>query len=108
MSSRTKVGAMRHRVHVQEPIEAQDDTGQPIVTWQTVLENEPADFMPTGGMESMRGRQLEAGTKAIFRVRYKPVYTTQMRVLFDDVGYGITYINKVDGLRKFIELVATT
>ena len=51
MSSRTKVGAMRHRVHIQEPIEAQDDTGQPVVTWQTVLENEPAGFMPTGGME---------------------------------------------------------
>lgn len=106
--TRSKTGSMRHRVTIEEPVETQDDTGQPIVTWSAFANDVPADFMPTGGMESMRGRQLEAGTKAIFRVRYRPGFTTQMRVVHENIGYGITYVNQVDGLRKFIELVTTT
>ena len=56
----------------------------------------------------MRGRQLEAGTKAIFRVRYRPGYTPEMRIQYDGNNYGITYVNQVDGLRRYIELVCTS
>lgn len=103
-----KTSSMRQRITIQQPIETQDETGQPVVTWSNFLTNEPAEFTPTGGIESMRGRQLEAKTKAIFRVRYRSGYTTQMKVVFDGVSYGITYVNQVDGLRRHIELMVTS
>lgn len=101
MKSRIK----RHRITVQQPVETQDATGQPVVSWSDVFLNEPADWTPTGGVETMRGRQLEAGTKGIFRVNYRTGYTPQMRVVYEGINYGITYVNQVDGLRHEIELL---
>ena len=98
----------RHRITVQTPTSTVDADGQPIVTWLNWLTNEPADFMPTGGTESMRGKQLEAGTKGIFKVNYRDGYTTQMRIIHNGTTYGITYANPVDGLRYEIELLVIT
>ena len=102
------VGAMRQRCNVQSVSESLDASGQPVVTWANWLENEPCQFLPTGGNESMRGRQLEAGTKAIFRVRYRSGYVPEMKVVYDGTSYGITYVNQVDGLRRYLELVCVT
>jgi len=103
-----KVGAMRPRCTIQQPTEAVDSAGQPVVSWTNYVVDEPCDFMPTGGTESMRGRQLEAATKAIFRVRYRSGYQPEMRIVFNSTNYGITYVNQVDGLRRYIELVCVT
>ena len=101
-------GRKRHRITIQEPVESQDATGQPIVTWSTVWADEPAEFVPMGGIEAMRGKQYEAGTKAMFKVNYRTGYTTKMKVVFDSVSYGITHVNPVDGLRREIELLVAT
>ena len=104
---RTKPGAKRHRVTIQTPTATQDEAGQPIVTWSTFYASEPAEFIPTGGIESMRGKQLESGTKGIFKVNYRTGYTTQMRVVHNSVNYGITHVNQVEGLRREIELMVS-
>jgi SPP1 family predicted phage head-tail adaptor len=103
-----RVGAMRHRCTIQQPTETIDAAGQPVVSWTNYVADEPCDFVPTGGNETMRGRQLEAGTKAIFRVRYRSGYEPEMRIVFNSTNYGITYVNQVDGLRRYIELVCVT
>lgn len=105
--TRFRVGAMRHRCTIQQPTETLDSAGQPIVTWSAYVANEPCEFQPTSGFESMRGRQLEAGTRAIFVVRYRSGYTPKMRILFDGETYGITAINPVDGLKKYLNLVCS-
>ena len=102
-----RIGALRHRCTIQQPTETQDAAGQPIVTWGPYVVDEPCEWQPTGGFGSMRGRQLEAGTRAVFRVRYRSGYTAKMRVSFDGETYGITAINPVDGLRKYILLVCS-
>jgi SPP1 family predicted phage head-tail adaptor len=98
----------RHRVTIQAPTETLDATGQPVVTWTDVWTDEPAEFKPMGGVESMRGKQYEAGTKGVFRVNYRDSYTVQMRVVHNSVNYGITNVNQVDGLRREIDLVVKT
>lgn len=103
-----KVGAMRQRCTVQQVTETQDASGQPVVTWSNYVVDEPCQFIPTGGTETMRGRQLEAATKAIFRVRFRSGYQPEMRVVYGSTNYGITYVNQVDGLRRYIELVCVT
>ena len=105
--ARFRTGAMRHKCTIQQPTETQDASGQPVVSWTNYVANEPCEFNPTSGIESMRGRQLEAGTRAIFTVRYRAGYTTKMSVLFDGERYGITAINAVDGLRKYLEIVCS-
>jgi SPP1 family predicted phage head-tail adaptor len=101
----SKFKIKRHRITFQQPTETQDSTGQPVVTWSNFRTNEPADFTPTGGTESMRGRQLEAGTKGIFVVNYRTGYTTKMQIVHDGVSYGISNIQPVDGLRREIEIM---
>lgn len=104
----SKPNRKRFRITIQEPVEALDDAGQPIVTWDDFLADEPAEFTPMGGVEVMRGRQLEAGTKAVFKVNFRTEYTTQMRVLHDGEYYGITHINPVNGMRRELELITKT
>jgi SPP1 family predicted phage head-tail adaptor len=104
--SRSKI--KRHRITFQTPVESQDATGQPVVTWQNFRTNEPADFQPTGGTEVMRGRQLEAGTKGIFTVNYREGYTGQMQIVHNGIDYGIIYVGAVDGLRREIEIMVRT
>jgi SPP1 family predicted phage head-tail adaptor len=105
--TRHRIGGMRHRCTIQTPVETQDASGQPVVSWVNYVANEPCEYQPTSGIENMRGRQYEAGTRAIFIVRYRAGYTPQMSVLFDGERYGITAVNRVDGLRKYIELVCS-
>jgi SPP1 family predicted phage head-tail adaptor len=55
----------------------------------------------------MRGRQLEAGTRAVFRVRYRSGYTIQMRIVYQGETYGITAVHMVDGLRNYIDIICS-
>lgn len=95
---------MRHRCTVQSVVETQDSAGQPVVSYSDVFVDEPCQFLPTDGVEIMRGRQLVSNVKATFRVRYRDGYTPTMSILFNGNRYGITNINQVDGLRRYIEL----
>ena len=102
------VGSMRQRCTIKTPTETLDSAGQPVVTWSTFLENEPCQFVPTGGTESMRGRQYTDCTRAVFRVRYRAGYSPLQKITYNGTDYGITYVNDVDGLRRYIELVCTS
>jgi SPP1 family predicted phage head-tail adaptor len=102
-----RTGALRHRCTIQQPTETVDAAGQPVVSWSSYVVDEPCKFEPTAGIESMRGRQLEAGTRAVFRVRYRSGYTVQMRLIHDGETYGITAINKVDGLRNYLDIICS-
>jgi SPP1 family predicted phage head-tail adaptor len=103
-----RLGSMRQRCTIQQPTETVDDAGQPVVSWSDFLVNEPCQFIPVSGNETMRGRQLEVGTKAIFRVRYRAGYRPDMRISYGGEYYGITYVNQVDGLRRYLELMVVT
>jgi len=106
--TKSKAADMRHRITVQTPATTIDADGQPIVTWSNFASGIPAKFTPLGGTESMRGRQLEAGTKGVFTVNYRDGYTTQMRVIHKGINYGITHVNEVAGIQRFIELMVKT
>ena len=102
---RVQAGKKRHRVTFQSPTETLADNGEPVVTWTDFRTSEPAEFTPYGGNEVIRGRQVEAGTKGIFRINYRSGYTTQMRIVHQGVNYGIAHINKVEGLDRELEIL---
>lgn len=99
-----RVGKMRERITVQTPAETLDAAGQPIKSWADTYTNEPASYEPAAGTETIRGRQLEAGVTAVFVVRYRPGYTTELRVGFGSDTYGIVHVKRVEGGQRYIEL----
>jgi len=106
--NRHRVGAMRQRCTIQQVTETQDASGQPVVSWTDYVENEPCQYMQSSAYEGSRGRQVEAGAKAVFVVRYRSGYNEKMSVVFDGERYGITSIQKVDGLNRYLEISCST
>ena len=96
-------GSMRERINVQTPT-TDETTGQPIRTWSTTFSSEPAQWTPTAGTETVRGRQVEAGIAAVFTVNFRDEYTTEMRIQHGSQYYGIVYAKPVEGGRRYIEL----
>lgn len=100
-----KVGQMRHRITLQVATESVDTSGQTIRTWAADLFKEPAQWIPTSGGETIRGKQIEAGINAVFIVRYRnDKYTPLKRISFDDRTYGIVHVKDIDGLRRYTQL----
>lgn len=100
-----RLGAMRDRVNIQTSTDTIDDAGQPIRTWSTTYASQPAQYTPTSGGETIRGRQIEAGIQAVFTVHYRPEIVPQMRVVYGSSNYGIVHVRPVEGGLRYIELM---
>lgn len=97
-------GNMRHRITVQTATTAVDSARQPVVTYVDRLVSEPAAFVETAGGETVHGRQVEAGVTALFRVNYRTGYSVTDRVVFDGENYGITRVERSDGIKRYLWL----
>ena len=104
----TNAALKRHRIDFEQPIETQDATGESRIEWRHFRTAEPAAFTSLSGIETIRGRQLEAQTKAIFTVNNREGYTTKMRIRFEGRIYGITHINPLGVMRRELEILVTT
>lgn len=100
-----KISAMRHRITIQSPTETQDGTGQPIVAWTNFATSQPAEYIPANGIEGMRGRQLEAGVKGVFRMNYLSGVTTKMQIVHNGISYGIVSVNAIEGVNRNLEIM---
>ena len=75
-----------------------------MVTLTTWLADEPAAFEATTGGEGARGRQVEAGIRAIFTVRYRAGYTPEMAIDFKGERFWIVHVKPVQGMDRYREL----
>ena len=98
-----RVGKMREAIDI-EAATVDASSGQPIRSWSATYSSEPAAWTPTAGTETVNGRQVEAGITAIFTVRHRDGYTTEMRVKHGQNYYGIVYVKPVHGVDRYIEL----
>jgi SPP1 family predicted phage head-tail adaptor len=99
-----RVGQMRDRITVSTEVQTQDTAGQPIVSLSTWLADEPASYEYISGGETTRGRQVEAGIQAVFIVRYRDGYRTQMKITMSGQAYGIVHVVPVEGKSRYLEL----
>jgi hypothetical protein len=95
--------AMRERVTIQSAQRKNDAYNQPIFDgWYDIpeLTGLPANWEHTGGTETFRGRQVEAGIAGVFELRLPPVeITPAMRVKhlnFADKTYEIVSVRPSD------------
>lgn len=102
--TRFSASSMRERINIQTSTDSVDDAGQPIRTWTTTYLSEPAQYTPTSGGETLRGRQIEAGIAAVFTVHRRDSIVPQMRIVYDSTNYGIVHVRPVEGGRRYLEL----
>lgn len=103
--ARFHVAEMRERITIEKPIDDNlNDAGEPERVWQKLHVDEPAKWTPTGGSETVRGRVIEAGIRAIFTMRNKPGIDAECRLIHSSGTYGISYVKPVDGLPRFLEV----
>lgn len=86
-------GRLRHRVDIQQPVEAQDDTtGEMVVTgWVNVYANVPAEIAPLSAREFIASEALQSTVAGRITVRYRIGVTAKMRCKHDDHHGTITY-----------------
>jgi SPP1 family predicted phage head-tail adaptor len=101
---RQKISDMRHRITVQTAVQTIDASRQKIVSYVNRLTSEPATFEEVTGGEVIRGKQIEAGVTAVFKVNAKPGYSVQDRILFNGQTYGIVRVEIPSGIERFIHL----
>lgn len=74
--------------------EAADAAGQLVRTWTTHKANVPADHSDVSGGETFRGRQISAQASHLFRIRTISTVTTEMRVYWNSLYFGIVNIKE--------------
>lgn len=103
-----RLSDMRHRVSLDTPTKTIDAARQPVTTWTTELENQPARYTQVSGGETVRGRQVEAGANALFTVNYRDNYKVEKQIRFRGQRFGILRIDNVDGIGRFLDLHCKT
>lgn len=101
---------LRHRVLIQEPVEAQDPvTGEITVTWTTITDQEgnplgavPAEVLTGPGREFYQSGAEQADTMARINIRWFDGLTQKMRIVWDGRIYNIkSYDTDITGRREW-------
>lgn len=80
----------RHRVTIQQPVEAQDPiTGAVTVTWSDVKTAEPAEVLTGPGREFLQDGAMQSDTAARITIRWFDGLSQKMRILWDGKTYNI-------------------
>jgi len=109
MQSRLAAGDLNQRITIKSATESQDAAGQTIYTWDTtVVSNLPVSVDAVSGGESLRGRQVSAGTQIVFTARYRSDVTTKMRVVYAGENYGIVRASDPYGDQRELRIEAKT
>lgn len=90
-------GRLRQRVTIETASDASD--GEPNPTYTALASGVAAEVIETTGGEWIRGRQIEAGVRAVITIRHRADITPRMRIrhgssywnirsVIDPTGYG--------------------
>lgn len=99
-----QAGELRHRVTIQELVDGQDPSGQPIQTWQDVA-TVWAAVEPLRGREFWDAQQVAAEETVRIRIRYRAGIETAMRAVWNGVPYALQAVTDVDGRHRELELI---
>lgn len=101
---------LRHRVAIQEQVEAYDsDTGAILISWQnfmldsnTELSAVPAEVLTGPGRELVQSSAVQGEIAARINMRWFPGLTQAMRVIWDGKAYNIKSIETdLTGRREY-------
>jgi len=100
-----KIGDLRHRITIQQPIEIRNEVGEVIQSaWQdftTVW----AAIEPLRGREYFDAQQINAEVTSRIRIRYRPGIKPKMRVVYGERIFDIQSVIDVEERHKEIHLM---
>lgn len=101
---RQDIAKMRHKIRIESRVVAIDeDSGEPKETWE-FLADMFAGKSSKRGFESPSNTTLEVVAETVFRIRYRPDITEQMRVVHGGLNYNITFVDNVNDGDRFLDL----
>ncbi len=78
-------GKLRHRVTLQEPVETQNDVGEPEVRWQNVATAIKAAIIPIRGKEFFTARQEYGEVDVRIEMRYRTDISVKQKIVHGPV-----------------------
>lgn len=83
-------GKLRHRITIQEQVEAQDaQTGAMVVTWQDKWTRVPASVEPLSAREFIQSQAGQSEVTARITIRYRAGLLPTMRIVHRGKTYNI-------------------
>jgi head-tail adaptor len=84
---------LRHRIVVQRLVITYDEvTNAKIETWETWLDDEPAEVRFLSGNEFIAAAAVQAGVSVRIAVRYRDGYLPSMRAVHDATAHPIVAV----------------
>lgn len=99
-----EIGAMRHRITFQKPIETPDGHKGHTVQWQDVI-TVWASVEPLSGREYFYAHQVQAEVTHRVKTRYRTDITTKMRIKHRDRVLEIESIIDLKERREVLEIL---
>jgi SPP1 family predicted phage head-tail adaptor len=97
-------GELRHKIDIQENDTGTDDYGEPSKPPFSIHTNLRASFITTGGKELYAAQKVNALTEGVFKLRYVPGITADMRVKFGNRYFNILLVNNVNERNEWLLL----
>ena len=89
-----RIGALRHRVTIEEPVRTADDAGGAEITWQPVA-TVWAEIQPKTGREVFESDQLGGRVTHDVRMRFRKGVTPKMRIFHNARVFDIRFAANV-------------
>lgn len=98
-------GRLDRRITIQQRVvSGRASNGEEIFAWNDVVSCW-AEYVPNRGQEMFKADQKRAESDAMFRMRYYPGVTAQMRVVHEGVNFDIYDVKPMYGRNAGIELM---
>jgi SPP1 family predicted phage head-tail adaptor len=91
-----QAGVLRHRVTIQEQVQAKDTVGGIDPTWKDFAVNVPAAIEDITGNERISSQQTNSVVTSAISIRWRPGVTQAMRVVHAPKGDAVRIYNIVD------------
>lgn len=98
------IGAMRHRITIQQLVESSNTFGEVEKTWQDVA-TLWASIEPLRGREYFDSQQINAEVTTRIRIRYRPGIKPKMRAVYGERIFDIQSVIDVEERHKEIHLM---
>lgn len=103
-----KIGELRHRLLVEEPITSQNETGEEVIVWQS-HGRVWGSIEPLNGREALQANMISAELTTRIRIRWSPVtdqLTAKWRLSHAGVFYDVISAAQINMGRREIEIMA--
>lgn len=92
-STTLRAGALRHRIAIDQQINAQDaTTGEIVTSWAEIAANVPAAIEPLSGREYIAAARTGSVISARITIRFRPNLNAAMRIRHGLIVYEVKAI----------------